>query len=354
MAAVQLLSLTQEELAAFLRPFDPSAYRARQVAQWLARGAQIQEMTNLPGALRASLAQAAVANPVTIKEVFASRLDMTRKLLYQLTDENLVEGVLMHNRYGDTLCLSTQVGCRMGCRFCASTLEGRVRDLTAGEMLGQVVAVNRMLEPQGRRVHNVVLMGSGEPFDNYENTVRFLRLLNAPQGLNLSLRNVSISTCGLVDKMRAFAREGLPATLCVSLHAPNDRVREKIMPVAKAYPIEDVVAAAREYVEATGRRVIFEYALIGGVNCEIAHARELARLLRGLRCHVNLIPLNAVAERELYPPARGEAEAFLRELDRLHISATVRREMGADIDGACGQLRRRVLRQGAKESNPTT
>ena len=345
MERTQLLSLTQEELAAFLREFDSAAFRARQVGQWLARGASIAEMTNLPAALRARLEERAVANPVAIREHFRSRIDDTEKLLYELLDGNLVEGVIMRYHYGDTLCLSTQVGCRMGCRFCASTLEGRVRDLTAGEMLGQVAAVNRHLEKEGRKVHNIVLMGSGEPLDNYANTVKFLRLVNAPERMNISLRNVSLSTCGLVPQMRAFAKEGLPVTLSISLHAPNDDVRKKLLPIANAYAIEDVLLAAREYVETTGRRVIFEYALVKGVNCELRHADELAARLRGLRCHVNLIPLNAVRERDLNPPARSEAEAFLRRLEARRISATVRREMGADIEGACGQLRRRVLKR---------
>ena len=343
MERTQLLSLTQEELADFLRPLDPAPFRVKQVGKWLARGASIGEMTDLPAALRARLAECAVADPVSIRESFRSKLDDTQKLLYELTDGNLIEGVVMRYHYGDTLCLSTQVGCRMGCRFCASTLEGRVRDLTAGEMLGQVTAVDRMLAPEGRRVHNIVLMGSGEPLDNYENTVKFLHLVNSPERTNISLRNISLSTCGLVPQMRDLANEGLPVTLSISLHAPNDEVRKQLLPVANAYAIEDVLCAAREYVEKTGRRVIFEYALVKGVNSDLRHADELALRLRGLRCHVNLIPLNAVRERDLHPPTRADVQNFLRRLEARRISATVRREMGADIEGACGQLRRRVL-----------
>ena len=254
----------------------------------------------------------------------------------------------MRYHYGDTLCVSTQVGCRMGCAFCASTLEGRVRDLTAGEILGQVVAANNHIrkEDPERRIHNIVLMGSGEPFDNYDNVVKFLRLVNAPKGLNISLRNISLSTCGLVPKMRAFADEGLPVTLSISLHAPNDGIRQKIMPVAHAYAIEDVLSACRNYVEKTGRRVVFEYALIKNVNCDVKCAEELARRLRGLQCHVNLIPLNAVKERNLEAPTKQDVQAFLKRLELKNISATVRREMGADIDGACGQLRRKALTEG--------
>ena len=343
MERVALLSLTQQELAAFLRPLDAAAFRAKQVGQWLARGADISEMTDLPASLRARLAEVAVANPVRVQGCFRSQIDDTQKLLYALEDGNIVEGVIMRYHHGDTLCLSTQVGCRMGCRFCASTLDGLVRNLSPGEMLGQVAAVNRMLEKEGRRVHNIVLMGSGEPLDNYDNTVKFLRLVNAPERMNISLRNVSLSTCGLVPQMRAFAEEKLPVTLCVSLHAPNDEVRRQLMPVANAYAIEDVIAAARAYVDKTGRRVIFEYALVAGVNSQTRHADELALRLRALRCHVNLIPLNAVRERELAPPSRREVDAFLHRLEARGVSATVRREMGADIQGACGQLRRSAL-----------
>jgi 23S rRNA (adenine2503-C2)-methyltransferase len=274
-----------------------------------------------------------------------SKLDDTEKLIYRLSDGNLIEGVLMRYRHGDTLCVSTQVGCRMGCAFCASTLGGLVRNLTPGEMLGQIIAVNRMLGPEGRRVHNVVLMGSGEPLDNYENVVKFLRLATDGRGLNLSARGISLSTCGLVPEIRRLAEEGIPVTLSVSLHAPDDETRKKLMPVANAYAIGDILAACRYYIEKTGRRVIFEYALAGGVNCETRHADRLAQILRGMQCHVNLIPLNHVAESALLPPPDGATEAFLARLTQRHISATRRREMGDDIEGACGQLRRRVMEE---------
>ena len=346
MDKIQLLGLDGAELERFVtQDMKESRFRAAQIAQWLARGADIAEMTNLSGALRARLGEVAVANPVRILQSFRSKLDETEKFLYALPDGNIVEGVLMRYHHGDTLCLSTQVGCRMGCAFCASTLEGRTRDLTPGEMLGQVAAVNRHIQAQDpeRRVHNIVLMGSGEPLDNYDNVVRFLRLVNAPGGLNISLRNISLSTCGLVPRMYDFANEGLPVTLSLSLHAPNDEIRRKIMPVANAYTIDQVLAACKNYIEKTGRRVIFEYALIRDVNSDVRHAEELARRLRGLRCHVNLIPLNDVKERKLHAPTRQAVEAFLKRLELKHISATVRREMGADIEGACGQLRRKVL-----------
>ena len=346
MEKLQLLGMTGEELLAFVtETLQESRFRAKQIGQWLSRGATIDEMTNLSAALRARLNEMAVANPVTIRESYRSKLDDTEKLLYALPDGNLIEGVVMRYHHGDTLCVSTQVGCRMGCAFCASTLDGRVRNLTPGELLGQVVAVNRHIQAgdASRRIHNLVLMGSGEPLDNYDNVVKFLRLVNDPEGLNISLRNISLSTCGLVPQMIRFAEEGLPVTLSLSLHAPNDDIRRQIMPVANAWSVNEVIAACRNYVEKTGRRVIFEYALIRDVNSDVKHADELARRLRGLQCHINLIPLNDVKERRLRAPARQTVEAFLKRLQLKGVSATVRREMGADIEGACGQLRRKVL-----------
>ena len=346
------MGLTGEELERFVTgELGQPRYRAGQIADWLNRGADIEGMTNLSAPLRAKLSELAVANPVRILDSFKSKIDDTEKFLYALPDSNLIEGVLMRYHHGDTLCVSTQVGCRMGCAFCASTLEGRVRNLTPGEILGQVAAANRHIrgdDPE-RRVHNIVLMGSGEPLDNYDNVVKFLRLVNDPKGLNISLRNISLSTCGLVRRMYDFAAEGLPVTLSLSLHAPNDEIRRKIMPVANAYRYEEVLAACKHYIEKTGRRVIFEYALIKDLNSDVRHAEELARRLRGMRCHVNLIPLNDVKERHLAAPDRRTVDAFLKRLELKHISATVRREMGADIEGACGQLRRSYLKDESGE-----
>ena len=351
MDKIQLLGMTAEELERFVvDELGESKFRAKQISEWLSRGADIDGMTNLSAKLRQRLNEVAVANPVRILNSYKSKLDETEKFLYALGDGNIIEGVVMRYHHGDTLCVSTQVGCRMGCAFCASTLDGRVRNLTAGEILGQVVAANGRIRQQDpeRRIHNIVLMGSGEPLDNYDNVVKFLRLVNDPKGLNISLRNVSLSTCGLVRKMYDFAAEGLPVTLSLSLHAPNDEIRRRIMPVANAYPINEVLDACRYYVEKTGRRVIFEYALIKNVNCEMKHAEELARRLRGLQCHVNLIPLNDVKERNLEAPSKQDVAAFLKRLELKNISATVRREMGADIDGACGQLRRKALQDGVQ------
>ena len=347
----QLLSMSLEELTAWLKEKGYPAFRARQLYEWLQRGAAFDEMTNLPKDFRVRLSECASANPVRIRDAFVSKLDGTEKYLYELDDGNLIEGVLMRYHHGNTLCLSTQIGCRMGCAFCASTLEGCVRSLTPAEMLGQIIAVNRRLNGDGR-VGNVVLMGSGEPLDNYDNVMKFLRLMNDVRGLNMSLRGVSLSTCGLVPNMYRLAEEGLPVTLSVSLHAPNDEIRRKLMPVARAYAMEDVLAACRNYVDKTGRRVIFAYAMVGDMNCEMAHADELAHRLRGLQCHVNLIPLNEVKERDaLKAPTPAQVERFMKRLEERHISVTRRREMGDDIQGACGQLRRHTLMNEQNESS---
>jgi len=339
-----LLDLFPEELKAYLTALGQPAFRAGQVFGWLHRGVPFGQMANLPRELRDTLAAQAYDIPMTLHEAFPSRKDDTVKFLNACADGNLIESVLMHYRYGYTLCISTQVGCKMGCAFCASTLHGCVRNLSAGEMIAQVLLADRYLGQKGR-VGHVVLMGSGEPLENYGQTVRFLRLVNHPDGLAISLRAVSLSTCGLAPQIRQLADEGLPVTLSLSLHAPNDALRRQIMPVAGRYPLEELMEAVRYYVKRTGRRAVFEYALIDRFNSSLEHARELAQLLRGLQCHVNLIPLNRVPERSLMPASPAAVKAFLQTLEGLHISATCRREMGADISGACGQLRNRHLKK---------
>ncbi len=339
----QLLGYLPEELAALFKEQGQPAFRSEQVFTWLHRGADFGEMTNLPKALREWLMENAVAQPVSILETHVSQLDGTVKFLFGMTDGNCVEGVLMSYHHGHTLCISTQVGCRMGCSFCASTLDGCIRNLSAAEMLGQIQCANRHLAGEAK-VHNIVLMGSGEPLDNYENVMRFFRLVNHEKGLNISLRSVSLSTCGLADKIRDLAEEGFPVTLSVSLHAPNDEIRRQTMPVSKAFPMDVLLSACRYYIEKTGRRVVFEYALIDGINAEPVHALELAQRLRGMQCHVNVIPLNSVAERDLKGVSEAKIKAFLQTLSDRHISATRRREMGDDIQGACGQLRRKLLK----------
>jgi len=338
------MGMYPEEMRQALSEMGEKPFRAGQVFAWLHRGARFEEMTNLPLALRETLARAGTDQPVSIREERVSQLDGTRKFLFALRDGNCVEGVLMRYRYGATLCVSTQVGCRMGCRFCASTLDGCVRSLSAGEMLGQVQCANRVLGEE--RVHNLVLMGSGEPLDNYDAVVRFLRLASHPDGLNIGLRHISLSTCGLVPEIRKFAQEGLPVTLSLSLHAPNDEIRRRLMPIANRYTIGETLDACRYYLEKTGRRIVIEYALIDGVNADGQCANELADRLRGMQCHVNLIPLNTVRERNLKGVTEAQVRAFLEVLERRHISATRRREMGDDIEGACGQLRKKAMQEG--------
>lgn len=341
------LDLTPADWQAALSALGEPSFRAGQVFGWLHKGVRFDAMGNLPTTLRKALAAQYDDQSVTIQEKYVSQEDGTVKYLFHLHDGHLIEGVRMHYHHGDTLCVSTQVGCRMGCTFCASTLDGCARNLSAGEMLGQIIAANR----DEMRIHNVVLMGSGEPLDNYDNTVRFLRLLREKGGLELSLRSVSLSTCGIVPRIRQLADEGLPVTLSISLHAPDDDLRRQTMPVAAAYPMDDLLDACRYYLRQTGRRIIFEYALIHGVNSETRHARLLASRLRGMQCHVNLIPLNPVPESGLPGATRPEVLAFQQTLDQHHISATIRREMGRDIAGACGQLRRRYLSQNASNAN---
>lgn len=342
-----LCDLSPQELKDFCKEKGLPAFRAKQLFTWLHRGAEFDEMSNLPKNLREELKKDCIAQPVHIMHERKSQLDGTVKFLFALHDGNCVEGVLMHYHHGYTLCISTQVGCNMGCKFCASTLNGCIRSLSAGEMLGEILCANRYLGENGH-VHNVVLMGAGEPLDNYDNVIRFLHLLREEDGINISMRSVSLSTCGLVPKMYQLAEEGLGVTLSVSLHAPNDEIRRKTMPVANVYSIDQIMAACRNWVDKTGRRVVFEYALSQGVNSEDIHALELAKRLRGLQCHVNLIPLNPVPERGLPGVDEKTVQRFIRVLEGEHISVTRRREMGDDIEGACGQLRASVLK--AQES----
>lgn len=342
-----LTDLNQQEIAALLSDWGEPKFRAGQVYAWLVRGVRPQQMSNLPKSLRDRLDTI----PYGAVEIFEKRVssrDGTQKYLFQLEDENLVEGVLMRYHYGNTACISTQVGCNMGCKFCASTLEGCVRNLRPGEMLGEIAAIERDETPEGgrtRAVTNVVLMGSGEPLDNYGNVVAFLQMLTSPDGMGISPRNISVSTCGIVPRMETFAADAPHVTLSVSLHAHDNAQRSSIMPINRVYPIEDVLAAAAHYADVTGRRVVFEYALIDGVNASHADADALAKRLKGMLCHVNLIPLNPVPERGLKGVTRTFANEFAAWLTEKHISATVRREMGTDIEGACGQLRRRVIHE---------
>ncbi len=310
------------------------AFRAKQIFAWCAKGVQPKEMTNLPKPLIRALEQMGMGG-VRISEVHPSA-DGSEKYLYTCEDGHAMEGVLMQYQYGGSLCVSTQAGCRMGCRFCASGEQGLARNLTAGEMAGQLYAVTRL---HGQRPFNhFVLMGCGEPLDNYENVVHFLKLVSDEHGMNISLRNVSLSTCGLVERMDDLAQENLPLTLCISLHAADDETRRKIMPIANRYAITDVIAAARRYEHRTSRRVVFEYILIHGVNDSVEDAKRLASITAGMRKHINLIPFNGAKNGFTAPDAMTIAR-FRATLEENHASVTVRRRIGADVEGACGQLR---------------
>ena len=325
-------------------------FRAKQIFSDIHLGLAISEMTDLSKSFRNKLSEEYIDAPCKIVKTLES-VDGTKKFLFRLWDGNVVEGVLMNYKYGYTICVSTQVGCRMGCVFCASTLGGLVRNLSAGEILGQILVVNRLLgaTKKDRKITNVVLMGSGEPLDNYDNVIKFLRLLSDPDGINVSPRNVSLSTCGLVPKMLDLKNEGLPVNLTVSLHSPTDIERRKIMPVANKYSIHEILFACDEYFKATGRRYYFEYSLINGQNDTDECAQKLYELLKGKPCHVNLIRLNEVKERNLLSATDARANAFLSKLTAFGISATIRRRMGVDIDGACGQLRRSYISENSGE-----
>ena len=340
-----LQDLTYNELEKITLDCGMPKYRAGQLFSWITRGAKYGEMSNIPQSMKDALINIGYNDePIRIIKTLESKLDGTVKFLYALQDGNVIEGVLMKYKYGNTLCVSTQVGCRMNCAFCASGLDGLVRNLTAGEILGQIIAVNAKYGE--KTVGNVVLMGSGEPLDNYDNTVKFLTNVSDPKGLNISKRGVSLSTCGLCDKMRRLCDEGFTPTLTISLHAPNDEIRKKIMPIANRYTVSEVVDAARYYFNITKRRVIFEYSLISGVNDTEECAYELARLIKGFPCHVNLIALNSVKERALNGTSKAQVEKFKACLEGLKVSVTLRRSMGADIDGACGQLMRKFIKGG--------
>ena len=341
---VCLLSKSKSELAEIFA--EQPKYVAGQIYGFLMDGKNFDEMTSLKKDFREELKANYIANPVEILEVFKGKLG-TKKYLFKLTDGNLIEGVYMPHDYGDTLCLSTQVGCRMMCNFCASCLDGLVRNLTAAEMLGQVIAVNRDNggTAKNRAVTNLVLMGSGEPFDNYENVLAFLDAVSNADGINISERNISLSTSGLCDKIREFANSGHKVTLSISLHSPFDEIRSSLMPVNKRFPIAALIAASKYYFEKTGRRVIFEYTLIKGENDSDACAKELAKLMKGFPSHVNLIRLNEVKERNHTAPSEDATNEFLHKLEQLGVSATIRKSLGNDIEGACGQLRRRYIEE---------
>ncbi len=331
-------SMTLPELRDFLQGLGEPAFRGKQVFSWLSRGVtSFNEMSNLPRSLRERLAETCVLSVPTVARKQVSAKDGTIKYLWELADGNCIESVLMRYHHGNTVCISSQVGCRMGCAFCASTIAGKVRDLTPGELLDQVVFTGK---DSGAPISNIVLMGIGEPMDNLDAVLKFLEIVNCPDGLNIGMRHISLSTCGVLPGIRRLAELGLQLTLSVSLHAPDRETRSRLMPVNRAYDVEELFAACHDYFEKTGRRISFEYAMIDGVNDQDWQADLIAKRLRGMPGHVNLIPLNDVAESPFRPSRR--TAAFQKRLESHGLTATVRRSLGGDIDAACGQLRRKA------------
>ena len=345
---IKLLDYNLKELEEIMASYGEPKFRATQLYQAMLSGKDYEDRINLPKDFLNRLKENnIVLQPVKIYKEKRSK-DKTVKFLYKIEDD-IIEGVLMKYKFGNTICVSTQVGCKMNCKFCASSLNGFVRNLSVGEMLGQVVAVNKYLGGnfKDRKITNIVLMGSGEPLDNFVNVVKFLKALTDENGFNFSVRNISVSTCGIPSKIEELADTGMNVTLSISLHAPNDTVRKEIMPIAKSYSIAQVLESAKHYNTITNRRIIFEYTLIDGVNNKPTHARQLAELVKDIPCHINLIKLNEVDGRNFKSPSLESCEEFLNMLNRLQVSATLRRTMGDDVEGACGQLRNRELKEQA-------
>lgn len=343
-----LKSADFDAVTEFLVQLEEKPFRAKQLYEWMhvRHVTSFEQMSNLSKTLRERLREQCTFTVLQQQDVQISKQDGTRKYLFALADGNVIESVLMRYKHGNSVCISSQAGCRMGCRFCASTLDGLARNLTPAEMLEQIYRIG---EDIGERISNVVVMGSGEPLDNYDNLLTFIRMLTDAHGLNISQRNLTVSTCGLVPRMRELADLKLQITLALSLHAPTQQKRLKLMPVANKYELSEVMAACDYYFAQTGRRMTFEYSLVGGVNDTDEEVRELTALLKGKNCHINLIPVNPIRERDYVQSERAVVDAFRRKLEKNGINATVRREMGRDIDGACGQLRKRHM-DAAKQS----
>ena len=338
---IDLKSLTLQEMTDLLKSMGQPAFRGKQVFTWLHKGARsFDEMTNLPKALRDRLAAECKLSVPQVARKQVSKLDGTMKYLWELDDGNCIESVLMRYHHGNTVCISSQVGCRMGCAFCASTIAGKVRDLTPAEMLDQVLFTQL---DSGLEISNIVLMGIGEPMDNLDNVLKFLELVNHPDGMNIGMRHISLSTCGVIPGIKRLSELGLQLTLSVSLHAPDDETRTRIMPVNRAYHVDDLFAACHEYFRKTGRRISFEYSMIDGVNDNDWQADLMAKRLKGMPGHINLIPLNDVVESPFKPSQR--ISAFQKRLESHGLTATVRRTLGGDIDASCGQLRRKAMEE---------
>lgn len=335
---IDLKDLTFEELEEFLVGMGERKFRAKQIFAWLHRGVtSFDEMTDLSVALRKKLAEVSFVSTAEIERLLVSKIDGTRKYLFRLGDGNMVESVAMYYKHGISVCISCQVGCRMGCKFCASTIGGLVRSLTAGEILNQVLFVQKDI---GERISNIVMMGIGEPMDNFDNVIKFLKNVNDEHGINIGYRHISLSTCGVVPNIERLMEYALPITLSISLHAPTDEIRSTIMPVNKAYPVDELLAVCRKYTKRTGRRISFEYSVINGVNDSEECAKILASKLKGMLCHVNLIPVNNVEENDFKKPSADKIRRFMSVIDKYNIPVTVRRELGSDISASCGQLRR--------------
>jgi len=336
---VDIKSYNLQEMTEFVVGLGDKKFRAKQIYEWLHQKLVVSfdEMSNLPVNFREKLKETCRITALVPVSVQVSELDGTAKYLFELYDGNVIESVLMKYKHGNSVCISSQVGCRMGCRFCASTLDGLERNLTPSEMLDQIYRIQALT---GERVDNVVVMGSGEPFDNFDAFIKFIQLLNDENGLNISARNLTVSTCGLVPKIKELADMQLQLTLAISLHAPNDEMRKTLMPIANKYSIEEIIEACRYYINITGRRITFEYSLVQNVNDSEKCAIQLISLVRGLNCHVNLIPVNPIKERDFKQTRQKEILFFKNKLENSGINVTIRREMGRDIDGACGQLRK--------------
>lgn len=337
---IDIKSMSLEELKTFLAEINEPAFRAQQIFKWLHSGVcDFSEMTNLSKTLREKLSSLCYIASASLARKQVSAQDGTIKYLWRMADGNCVESVYMEYYHGNTVCLSTQVGCRMGCAFCASTMDGLVRNLTASEIEEQILQIQR---DTGNKITNIVLMGTGEPLDNYDNVIRFLHLVNHPMGLNIGMRHISLSTCGVCDKIKLLAKEKLGITLSISLHAPEDEVRSKIMPINRKYNLEQLISACKYYFKETSRRISFEYTMIDGVSDTDRSLHKLGKLLSGFQCHVNLIPLNPVSGRTYKPSSRNRIEKFKSELEKYGVTVTIRRSLGSDIDAACGQLKRAV------------
>ncbi len=337
---IDLKDFTFSELQDYLVSIGEKKFRGTQIFKWLHLGVtNYDDMTDISKDLRAKLSKESYVSTLEIERKLVSKIDGTVKYLFKLPDGNCIESVVMRYHHGLTICISSQVGCRMGCRFCASTIGGLYRSLTAGEILNQVIFAQKDL---GERISNIVIMGIGEPLDNYDNIVKFLRNVNDEHGLNIGLRHITLSTCGIVPNIKKLADEDMPITLTISLHGPNDDIRESIMPINKKYKIAELMDACKYYFEKTGRRISFEYSLINGVNDSLKNADELAKLIKPLHAHVNLIPVNNVEERDYKQGTKDEINGFMKRLTDLGINATIRRELGSDISASCGQLRKKT------------